>query len=321
MAFLRKVSEDILDHDHGAIHHQAYGYGQPAQGHEVCRKSGNDKNTSFLKGFRHSMKAGVDQLRPVVEGFYLYAVRQDIATIDFPDLFFDPRHNILAASSPYHHNDSGYGLTPPILYNRSLPRLRAEIYLCNIPDKYGHTTVGPDHDIADILQRLDNTDTSYDILLRRMFEDVSSCVCIICGNRLEHFLQCKTVFSQAVGVYNNLILFHIAAEGIDICNPGNGFEHRPYDPVLYCPELREVVNLTCTLTIPFRGGEMGGSDWFFQRILVYLPETCGYRPHRRLNTCRQFFFCLDQSFKDELPCKIDIHVVLKNDSYHGESEF
>ena len=108
------------------------------------------------------------------------------------------------------------------------------------------------------------------------------------------------------GIGRHMKLLHIAADAVDLRDPGHGADLRPDHPILQGPEIR--------------GRKRGAVGLPGPRLRLHGPhedlaETRGDGPHLRLDTRGQSALGLLNTLVDEAPREIDIGAVLKD---HGD---
>ena len=153
-----------------------------------------------------------------------------------------------------------------------------------------------DDDSAEILLRLDQAQTTNDILLAAVLDVPTARVGVVLGQRFEHLMQRQAIANQLLGVHQDLVLLHQSAEAVDVGHARHPAQDWPHDPIL-------------------KGAQLHGvPPGALERVLVDLAEPSRDGSHLDVHARRQLFACLLESFKDQLAREVVVYVVLE---HHG----
>ena len=107
-----------------------------------------------------------------------------------------------------------------------------------------------------------------------------------------------------------MILFEIPSKGVYLVDSCNAFQLRRNNPLLNGSKVRKPGNLLQRVTWHFS----------FKRILVDLSHGGANRTHGDRNTLWYFLASLRQPLEHQLPCKVDINIILEDNSDYREAE-
>ena len=70
---------------------------------------------------------------------------------------------------------------------------------------------GLHHDAFDILKAANESDTSHDVLLSVLFQDLAAGVGVVAGDGLKHVVESEIIFAQHRRLDQDLVLLAVAA--------------------------------------------------------------------------------------------------------------
>ena len=232
--------------------------------------------------------------------------------MDVVNLVLHRLNHVAGVPAAEHEDDPGDNLLFPVGDGGSMTHRGTDLHIRHVADIHGDTPDFLDHDILDVLDRLDQANAAHDVLFRAFLQDIAAGVRIVLGHGIEDIVQRQVVLSQQPRFHHDLILFDEPAHGIDVDDILKALHHRPDDPIHECPPLHEL----------FHGHFIVG--FFiarpFQIELIDLAEPGRVRHQLGDRARRQQFLDFEHPFKHHLPRQIDIDVVLKNDRNHGQAD-
>jgi hypothetical protein len=297
---LSEVPKRVLDHDHGAVDHDADGDGEPSEGHQVggdaepvhrhegdqgCDDEGchhdqarsnvpeeKDKDDdheydAFQQNLGHGPQCGIDQLGAVVERHDLQPVRQDAAPVDLFDLGLHAAHHIFRVAAAQHHDDATGRLGVAVLDQRALAHFGAEGDLCHVPHEDRRAVHFLQHDALDVLETADQPHPANEVLLRVTRQDAAAAVGIVAGERGVEVLHRKPVVDEPVGIGERLVLLDESTLRVDLRHTPDAAQPRAHDPVLNRSALGELLLAQHPVTV----------TGLVQRVLVDFAQAGGER--------------------------------------------
>ena len=176
------------------------------------------------------------QVFTVVEGLDSHVFRK-VFTLYLVDLGLQCSNHLLGVLALAHHHNTLNDIVFIFTTDLTQPRLARLMHLCKIADKDGRAIHVLHHNIANLLNVVDQPDASHDVGLAVTFDDVATDVHITVGDGLKEFKAADAVGGKLVGIDAHLKRLDLAAETHDVGNAGNAAEFAFNHPVLQCLQL------------------------------------------------------------------------------------
>src|SRR6185503_4963722 len=208
----------------------------------------------------------LDELRTVIE-------RNDAHTrwearLDLADPGFDAGDDLVGVDIGSCHHHAAHRFVRA-LDQRSHSERIADPNVCNLLNKYGHTAALANHDVLNVIHRLNETDAADDRPGAVRFDDIASDVRIASANRFDHFAEREAIGPEPVRIEIDLVLLDGSADGCHLGHTGDGIQLVPDEPVLQASQLAERQPIA------------------LDRVPEDVPDAGGIRTECRGDACRQ----------------------------------
>ena len=185
--------------------------------------------------FEHIMQNGVHtelhQVFTVIEGLDSHVFRK-VFTLYLVDFGLQCSNHLLGVLALAHHHNTLNDIVFIFTTDLTQPGLARLMHLCQMADEDGRAVHVLHHNIANLLNVVDQPDASHDVCLAVTFDDVATNIHIAVGDGLKEFKTADAVLGQLVGIDTHLKRLYLAAETHDVGNAGNAAEFALNHPVL-----------------------------------------------------------------------------------------
>ena len=298
---LTEQAKGVFHDHHRSIHHQADGYRQAPQRHEIGRNAqivhahkgeqrgehqrrhhdqrGADiakeqeedhhhQHDAFHQHLGHRAQRRIHQFGTVVIGHDLEAIGQHALGVDQVHLLLDLADHLFGIAARHHHHHAAHAFGGAVFQHRAFAHARADFHLGHIAqiDRLGR--VFADDDGAQVVLALHQTLPADQILFGKLGQCAAGGIGVVAGDRLKHLGHGHFIVAQLVGIDQHLILARETALRIDFGDAHGGAQQRAHHPVLHLTALGQF----------FRTERAAFITLLFQRILVNLAKAGGDRP-------------------------------------------
>src|ERR1041385_3339972 len=309
-----EVTGDILDHHHRCIDHHPDADCESAQRHEVCRQAlvphqdeshehakgncgGSNKRAaevahqqlSFDQRLNDCVYAVIDELGLIVVIDDLYTWRQCL--IDLRNFFLDAFDHLLGVFVDALEDDSGNDFSLTVFRYRALTDLIADFHARNVADANRRAVARVEHDVSDVCDVFDQTQTANDVLLVTVLDKVGARVLIVVLNSFEKSFERDVVTHQRLLIDDYLILLDVTAKTETVSDAGHGSQLQLHDPILDRAQLLVALSVADDL------------------VEIKLTRARGDWSHLRFESGRDAVFRRRQALEDLLAREIDVGVV------------
>src|SRR5205085_11142468 len=134
-----------------------------------------------------------------------YARRQRL--VDLRYFFPDSLDYLLGVFIDALEDDSSDDFSFTVFCDRTLADLVADLHSANVADTNRRAAARVEHDVPDISDVFDQTQSTHDVLLIAMLNEVGSCVLIIILDGIKERFESDVVVNQRLLIDDDLILF------------------------------------------------------------------------------------------------------------------
>ena len=342
IASLPQLVEDVFNHHHGRIHHQANGDGQPSQRHQVGRdavlvhhdegrerrndqRRHNDQagahiaqedkqhdhhqEDAFNQHLAHGPQSRIHQIGTVVVRNDLQAAGQHALGVDLVHAFFHAGHHFLGIAAAHHQHNAGNAFGIATLDDGALAHFGINLHLGHITHIDRHPTLLLEHDVANIFQRADHAHAANQILLCHLRQNAAAGIGVVICHGLNDLTHCQIVVTQTTGIDQHLVLLDVSTLRVDFSHTRNGAQQRTRHPVLNGAALGQLFLSQRALTI----------IRVIQRVLVNLTQTGRHRTQHRHDAFRHARCDFDQALCHQLASEVHIRRFSKHQRNDGQT--
>ena len=274
-------------------------------------KDDQDQNSPLGQRLGDCGHAGFDNIGSVVIGQYPDPLGENVVLVDLFDLLFDPFDHVAAVLSPQHHDNAADRLLFTVDHGGPLTDGFPDPDFGNIFQISRSAPGRFEHDIFQVGRTLDEPDAPDDILISVFFDHIPAGVLVVLLDRRVNLVHGNAVFQELLGGNDHLILFEIPAEGVDFVHPRNAFQQGVDHPFLDRAQVRQIGDFLLGI----------GGHGAVEGELVDLPHGRRYRPQGDLDPLGDLLPGFGQPLKDQLPGKVNIEPVFKDNGDQRKAEF
>lgn len=236
----------------------------------------------------------LDQLRSVVGRDDVDAGRQ--RTLQAGELRLhrvDRRQGVLARA---HHDDAARHFALPVQLGDPAPHRRADLDVRDVAEQHRRArVVGTQHDAAEVVERAQVAGRTHHVLRLGQLDDRAAGCLVGLAERIRDRRLRDAVGTQLVGIEDDLVLAHHAADARDFRDVRHGLQLELQEPVVERAQLPEIVTA-------------GAID---ERVLVHPADAGRIRPERHGRAGRQAALHLAQVFEHARARPVGIGAVVE----------
>ena len=239
------------------------------------------------------------------------------------DLCTHPVDDMFGIAVLEHDHHAQYCFSIPVLGGGAMPGLMADLDFGQVLQINRCAVFGFDHNVFKVPYILGKSLGNHVYLFPVPLYETAPRVCIIGLQNTKNFIQCNPVFDQQCRIGNDMVLFDKSPETVDLRHAREPAKLGADHPVLKGSQVHQVFigpdhphSALRTVCFCFAPGPLVLRTIIpaLHRILIDFAKSRGNRSHLRFHPLRQIILHLGQTFKDNLPGKIDIHRVFKDDN-------
>ena len=297
----------VLNHTReGKKHRQGDDHCRDDGGTDVAQKEEQDhdhQNRAFQQVLLHRTDGFVNKHGTVVDSHRVHPLWE--ALVDFQHLLVHRLRDSPAVLADQHEHRAEDHFASVVCCS-TCAQFPANANFCHVANAHRNTVGAAEDHVTDVFQRLHLTRCTNQILLATLFDIARAHIAVVAVQRSDHILQCHAQRSQAFRDGRDLVFLGKAANGIDLGHARNISQLWLDDPVLNLAQVCRGIGRAVGLLRPVLGFDSPEID-FAQ------PGRDG--PQRWRDAGRQLVARLLDTLVDELPSKIDVGSVFKNDGH------
>ena len=161
-----------------------------------------------------SIDRGVDQVRTIVNRYDLDRFRQ--AGGDFLKPLLDVLDDFQRVEAEALQHDAAGDLALPVQFGDAAPLVGAEFDPRNVPQQHRRAVVRLQHDVTEVVDRLDVALAPYDVLELREFDRPPADVGVARADRVAHLLHGDAKVAHPLPIEDHVVLPDEAADARDL---------------------------------------------------------------------------------------------------------
>ena len=268
---MRQMPVDVLEHDHAGVDDDAkidgsdrkkvgglatqhgddhrqeqrdrYRRGHndcPAQASEKSPLNDEDQRNAEQHVVQHGVDGHGDQVAAIVERIDPHTWWKGAIRVELLDRLANARDNLHGALELLHQHDAEHDVRDVVASGDAEPWREPDLHIGNVGEQHWDTALLGEHDVANILQRLHNTDAADIDRLLAHRDGAAADVGIARRNGIQDLRQSHAVGHHAVEIDLDLELLALAAQHQHVGNTGDGAQPAFHNPVLERLELHQV---------------------------------------------------------------------------------
>ncbi len=131
--------------------------------------------------------------------------------VDLVDLGLDAADDLFGVASGGHHDDAADRLGVAALDHRAVANLFADAYLGHVADVDGRARVFLEHDVANVVDAVDQADAADQVLLGVLRQDAAAGVVVVLLEGVVNIGDGQAEVAQLLRIDERLVLLDVAA--------------------------------------------------------------------------------------------------------------